>query len=123
MKVSITTGRITGLKGEKFYCCRNCYQWLITFTETSQANFCNSVNVYLGEWEEEAEKILNQYKKNFENAEIYDEDEVAILYSENGGIFAIGKLRKDIWIDVNDQFTAKSFSKLKVFITGLKVNV
>ena len=43
MKVSITTGRITGLKGEKFYCCRNCYKWLITFAETSQANFCNSV--------------------------------------------------------------------------------
>lgn len=58
MKVSITTGRITGLKGEKFYCCRNCYKWLITFAETSQANFCNSVNVYLGECKEEAEKFL-----------------------------------------------------------------
>ena len=34
MNVSITTDWITGLKSEKFYCCRNGYQGLINFTET-----------------------------------------------------------------------------------------
>ena len=115
MKVSITNGRINGLNGKKFYCCRNCYQWIITFTESSGGSFCSSLNIYLGDYEKEAEKALNLFKKKFENVEIYDKDEVSILYDEGGSVHAVGKLKKDIWLDMDDQFFVKPFSKLNIF--------
>ena len=115
MKVNITSARINGLNGEKVCCCRNCYQWIIAFTESSGGSFCSLLNIYLGDYEKEAEKKLNYFKKKFENAEICDEDEVSVLYDEKGNVHAVGKLKKDIWLDMDDQIFVKPFSKLAVF--------
>lgn len=124
MKVNIASGRINGLNNEKFYsegCCS--YQWAIYFTETSTIRFLNLSHIVLGKDEKEAEKLLEQYKKNFEDAGIREKSEIAVLYGENKSVFAIGRLRKDIWIDVDDNFSVKTFSKLNVCITSLQIDL
>ena len=116
--VSISSARIHGLNNEKYYSENySCYQWSFHFMEDSIVKYIgwDDVNIFLKKDEEEAEELLKQYKKNFENVEIYDGDEVDVLYGVDKRVVAIGNVQKDIWLDVIDNFVIKPFSKLYVF--------
>lgn len=58
---------------------------------------------------------------NIRQANIHDGDKVIVIFDEEGNILALGKINEDVWLDVTDQFKAKSFAELNIEITSLKV--
>lgn len=75
----------------------------------------------MGDTEEEGEKCCNQLKENFKEANIFEGNEVAVIFEDDGTVIAIGNLGEDVWIDVTDHFVKKPFKDLNIVITSLKV--
>lgn len=121
-EVNIATARIEGLTTSPYDYDRNCnWEWHIFFSDAS-TRFKNLVFIHVGYTEEEAVDFCNQLKENFNQANIYDGDKVAILFETNGRVRAIGSLGQDSWIDVEDKFVKKTFKELNIVITSLKVH-
>lgn len=122
-EINIATAEIEGLAKPPYYFEHHCYYaWGITFNKPSTLIFRNLPYIPLGNTEEEAEIRCKEIKAVFKNANIHNGDKVAILFDDIGEIIAIGRVAKDVWIDVRDNFTKKTFAQLNIVITSLKVN-
>lgn len=122
-EINIATGKIEGLDKPPYYFNHRCYYaWEISFYDTSTLTFNNLPFIRVGNTEEEGEKYCNEIKKIFKDANIHNDDKVAIIFENTGEVIAIGKTSKDVWIDVRDKFTKKTFAELNIVVTSLKVN-
>lgn len=122
-EISIATARISGLDKTAFYSWERCYfAWNIMFFDTSTTLFSNLAFIKVGDNHEEARDFCNQIKNNFKQAYIHDGDKVAVIFDEHGYVRAIGCIGKDLWIDVDDKFVAKTFKELNIKINSLKVH-
>jgi len=138
MKLNVTTARIHGLNDEPYWFeHRLFYAWAITFSDCLYHNLFNLDYIKVGDTEKKDEKAAKAFcqilKENFKKANIEDESKVAILYTSDFKVLAIAHIEKDFsissindlknfcWIDVRQQFTAKSFEELCLFITNLSV--
>lgn len=120
-EIGIATARIYELTEDPYYFEAKCYFAAnIMFDETSTLMFYNLPFIYLGESLEEARKTWERVKENFKKAGIYEKKRVAIIF-EKGDVIAIGSAGRDCWIDVSDEFKVKTFKKLNIDITSLKV--
>ena len=120
--VSIATARINGLNKSPYYFKQGeFYAVDITFTDSSTLLFDNMPYIKVGKTREEANNFWSKMKKNFSDAHILDKNRVAIICDKYFQIVAIGNTGEDVWIDVTDQFKAKSFAELNIEITSLKV--
>ena len=122
-EINIATAKIEGLTKPPYYFDHHCYYaWGITFTNTSTLFFNNLPFIRVGNTEEEGEIRCNEIKEVFKQANIHNGSKVAVLFDDIGEVIAIGKIGKDVWIDVRDNFTKKTFADLNIVITSLKVN-
>ena len=122
--INIARARINGLNNPPYYFSHKCYYaWDITFTDSSILFFENLTFIRVGDYKEEAESFCNQLKEHFKEAHIYEGDEVAVIFNDNGYVIAIGSLCSDegLWIDVTDCFVKKPFKDLNIVVTSLKV--
>ncbi len=116
-KVCIANAKINGLaKSPYFFEPRVYYVWDITFSKTSTLLFYNLPFIYMGNTYEEAEVFCNQVKQNFADAHIQNGDMVKVMYQKNGSVKAIGSMKTDIWIDVDDKFSKKTLEELNVIV-------
>ncbi len=122
--LSIATAKISGLESSPYYFNSKCYwAWNIMFNKSSSLLFNNLPFIYLTkDSEEEAIKCCNELKSQFASADIYDGDKVAIMFREDGSVRAIGRIGVNAWIDVEDNFTFKTFAELNIAITSLTVH-
>ncbi len=122
LNVSVATARITGLKKKPYYFEHKCYYAMdIMFQDASTIWVHNIPNINLGDNEEHALGAYERITKTFEYAGIHEGDTVALLFTEVGYVFAIGRTGSDTWIDAKDHFSLKKFSDLNCIITGLSV--
>lgn len=122
--MNVALGKIRGLDRPKYYCKeKGRYHWWLHFTDTTTSRFHNLAGIYLSEDEDEAEKVLQQFKKNFKAVGIKEDMEVIVLFEDDNFVYAIGLPERDLWIDVNDQFIVKTFGELDVLATSLKMYI
>ena len=122
MELNIATAKIHGLERESFYFEEKCcYAFRIMFYSTSTLLFGNLPHIVAGETKEEAEKFCNQLKENFKKVGIHERGDGVICFESDGSVIAIGKRGVDLWIDVNDNFTCKTFKELKLHFTSMKL--
>ncbi len=121
-EVNIATARIEGLSKPPYLFKPHYWAWDIMFFDTSTIMFEQLPFINVGYTEEKGVIFCNQIKANFDQANIYDGDKVAILYMKNGAVRAIGKIGHDSWIDVADNFVNKTFKELDISISSLKVH-
>ena len=122
MKINVATARITGLAKPFYYFeHRDSYVFDIMFEDTSTLMFKNLPFIEVGETEEEAISNYNKFLQNFENANIHEGDDVAVIFEDDGCVRAIARIGVNVWIDVDDKFKMKSFEELGIDITLLKV--
>ena len=125
MEICIARAKITGLNEKPFYF-EHRVDWRlnIMFEETSTLLFHNVAFIPMGYSEEEANKSYEKLVSKFKMAEIYNNDEVAVIFNnKDGEVLAIGARGKDQWIDVKDNLKLKRFSNLNIIPTMLKVYV
>lgn len=121
-KASIATAQIRGLNQEPYYSTDFCYYvWDIMFDHLSTLLVHNLPYIKVGDTKEQAEIFCNELKENFNKAHIYDGNQVALIFGEDGRVLAIGNQGEDVWIDVTDNFAKKTFAELNIVITSLKV--
>ena len=122
MRACVATARIRGLKAGPYYFDAKCfYAMRITFEDASTVEVNNIPFIYLSEEKAPAEKAYERIAKTFEEAGIHEGDTVALLFTEMGSVFAIGKTGSDKWVDAKDHFTLKKFSDMDYIFTSLKV--
>lgn len=115
--------KINGLNSEPYYFSHWCfYAWNIMFSDAPVFALDNMSYIKVGDTPDEAEKFCNKIKSNFSKAMINDGDSVAVIFGNDGCARAIGKLSKDLWIDVTDNFSVKTFKELNVNISSLTVH-
>ena len=125
VEICIARAKITGLNKKPFYF-EHRVDWRlnIMFEETSTLLFHNLAFIPMEYSEEEANKTYEKLVSKFKMAEIYNNDEVAVIFNnKDGEVLAIGAHGKDQWIDVKDNFKFKKFSNLNIIPTMLKVYV
>ena len=119
--VKIATARIKGLRRSPYYSHEEGYYvWDIMFERCSTLYF-NDLFVKVGNNEEEGKTFCEQLKKNFNQAHIFDENKVAVIFGDDDCVLAIGNIGEDVWIDATDKFVRKTFAQLNINITSLKV--
>ena len=115
VEIEIGTARINGLNKPPYYFeHRSYYVWDIMFSDTSTLSFNHLTNIWVGDNKEEAEIFCNQIKEKFRQANICDGNKVAVIFGKDCKVRAIGCKGKDLWIDVNDGFTQKTFKELNI---------
>ena len=124
-RINIGTARIEGLINEprcsKSYA-NHYYSWNIEFHESSTLLLQQTFyKFFMGETEDEAKKAYSQSCENFRKSEIYEGDQVAVLFEDGGEVIAIAKTGEETWIDVRDKFTPKTFEELGISATSLRV--
>ena len=120
--INITTARIRGLNSPPFYFEAMCYYaWNLTFSCASHMFFHNLSFFRVGDSKEEGEITCNKIKKNFKKACIFEGNKVAVIFGNDHNIIAIGHTGKNLWIDVRDNFSKKTFKELNIVVTSLKV--
>ena len=120
--VCIATARINGLNKLPYYFKeRGFYAVDIKFTDSSTLLFDQVPFINIGNTREEAKTIWSLLKKNFSDAHIHNEDKVAVIFNMFYQVVAIGNIGNDVWIDVINGFSKKSFRELNITITSLKV--
>ena len=81
-------------------------------------NGADHVELEAVEYASEEDCLIRQ--ENFKKADIKYNEQVAVLYQEDGSVIAIAKKGEDMWLDVRDNLTPKTFEELNVSITSLK---
>lgn len=120
--VSIATARINGLNKSPYYFKEGeFYAVNITFTDSSTLLFDNMPYINVGNTREEANTFWSKMKKNFSDAHIHNYDKVAVIFDKYFHVVAIGNTGEDVWIDVADRFSKKTFRELNITIRSLKV--
>lgn len=97
----IGKARIRGLNKSPFcFKHRCCYAWDITFDASHKLYFKPVVKIIMGKTLKEAKQTYKQAKKLFKAAHIHNNDEVVVLFDQNGDIRAIGSDGQNCYIDV-----------------------
>ncbi len=119
-EVNFATARIKGLTNQPYYFEHRCfYAWNIKLETTLEFNDILIVNV--GQTEEGGKIFCNQLKENFNKAHIYEGDRIVVIFKDDGKVIAIGNKGEDVWIDITDNLSKKSFAELDIEFTSLKV--
>lgn len=120
MNAGMTTARICGLKGKAYYNrSRGIYMWNVTF-EGAATLIQKYWILSAGETEEEAKEYQKEITKKLGELQIFNGNEVAILFNSEGKVFAIASLGQDEWISIEKRkIVKKSFGDYE--ITSLKV--
>ena len=122
-KIHLALVNIHGLNSEPYYFSHRCfYVWGIMFSNAPVFALNNMPYIKVGDTPDEAKRYCNKIKCNFSKAMINDGDSVAVIFGNDGCARAIGRLGKDLWIDVTDNFSIKTFKQLNVSITSLTVH-
>lgn len=123
MNIGIATAHMRALSKYPFYFgVRGYYAWSIMFYNTSTFKFHNLPFVKVGDTRQEAEATCQKFKNNFKQAQIFDEEKIAIIFNlDNGDVIAIGKIGANSWIDVRNHFSNKDFNELNIKIDCLTV--
>lgn len=102
------------------------YAFDITFDKTSTLCFNHLTWIPAGADKDVAEEFLKAVKQYFATAGIYEDSNVAVLFSSDGQVLAISAQGNDLWIDVREgvflHVSPKYFGSLGFSVVSLTVH-
>ena len=118
-KFCITTARIIGLNNNSILCVDNCvFLGSIYFLEAGSK--LKNYSCVLGNYLKEAQSLWENVKDMFAKAHIHNGDKVNVIFREDHSVRAIGSIKQNLWIDVDDKFAKKSFEELNITVSSLE---